>query len=177
MGEYLGTLGQNSAAIIILAVIIVGVASYFVLKKLSHRVIKQEKNLNKNTEPETEAIVPPIVGKFKAMVIEMEPEPALNFTYIDKPLGCINLADPSLPMNGPIYVVKKLNTGQLVDYDINDEEYVAEESPEYAYFATDWSIARVVFSVPLPFWKTPALWIAVIIWVFIFIWGLVLIGG
>jgi hypothetical protein len=177
MGDYLGILGQNSIAMVILAVIFVGVASYFILRRLAFKASKRESQELMKSELSQPTPVISGNGKYKAMVIEMLPEPALDFTYIDQPIGCINQADPSLPMNGSMYVVKRDEDGSLVDYDKNDEEYIAEESPEWAYFATDWSIARVVYSVPLPFWKSPALWVTILIWVVIFIWGLVLIGG
>lgn len=80
--------------------------------------------------------------------------PVVDFTTMEKPIGEMYRFDPSCPIQGSGYIVKETARGEIEDYDPREVEYVVEESPEYAYFASDWPEVKLVFYVPVKWWKS-----------------------
>jgi hypothetical protein len=64
---------------------------------------------------------------------------------IDKPLGNIWYAEPSLPISGECYCVKELENGNYEPYDPRQSNLKADETPTQAYLATHWDRAEGVW--------------------------------
>jgi len=96
-----------------------------------------------------------------------------DFTTIPKPIGEQYQFDPSCPVSGWGSIVKEDKDGNIVDYDPREVTYDLKKSPEYAYFATVWDICKRVFYVPIPAWKSSAMWFAAAMLAITFITGLV----
>ena len=101
---------------------------------------------------------------------------AADFTTIPNAIGELYQFDPSCPVSGSGYIVKENDNGAIVDYDPREIEYKLEESPEYAYFATNWEIVKSVFFVPIQWWKSTSVWFAGAMLVIIFITSLAVLG-
>lgn len=99
-----------------------------------------------------------------------------DFTTIRKPIGELYQFDPSCPVSGAGYIVKENEKGEVVDYDPREIEFKLAESPEYAYFATNWDIVKQVFFVPVQWWKSTSVWFAAAMLVIIFVISLAVLG-
>lgn len=113
-------------------------------------------------------------GVIKTMVFC--PGNIVNWTTMPKPIGEMYQADTSCPLSGGIYMVKQLETGEIVDYDPREVAIVTEETPEYAWFATHWQVVRRVFALPLSWFRNPANWYAAAALAILFISIMVVVG-
>lgn len=99
-----------------------------------------------------------------------------DFTTIPNAIGEMYQFDPSVPLKGSGFIVKQLDDGSIVDYDPREVPFIVKESPEYAYFATNWDILKSVFFVPTSWYKSTAVWFAAAVLVIVFITGLAVLG-
>lgn len=99
-----------------------------------------------------------------------------DFTKINKPVGELYQFDTSCPITGNGYIVMQAEDGSIIDYDPRQLEYNVRESPEYAYFAIDWSICNHVFFVPKQWYKSSSVWFAAGMMVMTFVVSLAIIG-
>lgn len=72
-------------------------------------------------------------GGYKAYV--WEPNPGIVACHINKPVGLLWNAEPTLPMSGQVYFCKRDKDGKLIPYDPRLEKVNPEESPERLYRA------------------------------------------
>jgi len=99
-----------------------------------------------------------------------------DFTTIGKAIGEMYQFDPSCPITGSGYIVKENAEGKIVDYDPRELAFKVEESPERAWFAINWDIVKLVFFVPIKWWKSTSVWFAAGMMVIVFITSLAVLG-
>lgn len=116
-------------------------------------------------------------GEYKCLCFrKIDNHNVVDFTTIPKPIGEMYNIDPSCPMSGSGYIVKVEN-GLVVDYDPRSIKYILEESPEYAWFATQWEIVKQVFFVPIKWWQSSSTLFAAAMVAGTFLLGLVALGA
>ena len=100
-----------------------------------------------------------------------------DFTTIPEPIGELYQFDPSCPVSGPGYIVKEDEKGGIIDYDPREVKYLLEQSPEYAWLATNGdTVIKNFWQVILPWWKSTSVWFAAAMMVIIFITSLAILG-
>lgn len=137
------------------------------------RVPKEETEESSETKGEEKEKVGSILGTGEHKCMCYKKGNIIDFTTIPEPLGEVYQFEPSCPISGAGYIVKENEDGKVVDYDPREVEVHIERSPEYAWFASHWDIVRVVFSVPVQWWKSASTYFAVGMLVVVFVCGLV----
>jgi len=79
---------------------------------------------------------------------------------IPSPIGNLFMSEPSMPLTGNCYLVKSVGE-KLEAYDPREIPFESTKSPEWAYFATHWDKVKDVYSVPVPWWGSPATWMVI----------------
>ena len=100
-------------------------------------------------------------------------------SFIPKPIGYVFTADPSMSGIGPVgacYLVQEALEGDVIPFDPREELYDAKKSPQYAFFATHWDVAREVFKVASPWWQSAPLWVTVVVLVLL-AFAMLIFGG
>lgn len=114
-------------------------------------------------------VIPNKTGKYRAVVWRRSSElgdPVISFERIDKPAGPIFWAEPSLPESGMTYMLREKAEGGFEPYDPREVAIINEETPQMAYFATNWDIVSDVYLYVRSLWDqiSPILvWVIVII--------------
>ena len=154
--------------LIVLILILCFIAGYFYLKHLPKRTKKVDDTLLPSTEVTKTDEQKPITAygpnrAYKAAVIRRHPKygPSIDYTTIDNQIGDIYGMDTSCPSSGAHFIVREDDDHKIVDYDHREREVVFDQTPEYAWYATNWQILKEVFSIPLPWWKSTSTWFAI----------------
>lgn len=117
-------------------------------------------NPGENEQPKAEKVPEYIIGKgkYKCLVLR---DGALEPSTINKPLGNIFIADPSMPVSGGLYLVQEDEHGKISAYEPRDTEFKQNETPQWAYFATSWEIVSDIFNYELPWWQSAPIWVTI----------------
>ncbi len=184
MSQYLEMVGDVGAPLYIVGGLILLLCGWWVLrvvkgKTVESSVIARSKKIQRvagdNDDKPKESILG--TGAVKcACFRRINGEPAIDFTTIPYPIGEMHSFDPSCPISGTGCTVVENEKGEIVDFDPREVEYKVDESPEYAWFATNWDILKRVLFATTKWWKSPSVWFAAAILVMIFITVLGLMG-
>ncbi len=104
-------------------------------------------------------------------------EPIIEFSRINKPLGNLFWAEPSLPESGQTYYVKENIDGTYEAYDPRHTPIIKQDTPQQAYFATHWDLAEGVWLLKTSMWEQIS---KLVVWAVLgagIIYTLVQIGG
>lgn len=100
-----------------------------------------------------------------------------DFTTIPEPIGELYQFDPSCPISGSGYIVREDEKGEIIDYDPREVKYVLDQSPEFAWLATNGdTVIKNFWQVMLPWWKSTSVWFAAAMMVIVFITSLAVLG-
>ncbi len=186
MSDFLEMLSSLSVAGIIILVVILLIFATVAAVYIRREIIGKSRRGSLTSKPEDSA--PPIehedasasksiLGTGEVKCVAIRPGNIIDFTTIPELIGEVYQVDTSCPRSGAVVIVRELEDGEIVDYDPREVPVVIEQTPEYAWFATNWNIVTRFWAVPQIWWKSTSMWFAAAMMAIVFIAFLAVVGG
>lgn len=117
---------------------------------------KEEESKGEESEGKKESILG--TGEYPCYAFA---DGCLQYTTIPERIGRLFVADPSMPVSGPAFLVVQNEGKGVMPFDPRDISFVVEKSPQWAYFAIHWEIVREVYPILKDWWQSVPMWLAI----------------
>lgn len=143
--------------------VVVGVVAFALIAFILYRILKTKvkvpekfrKNIKVRAKEEVEEVnvkanIPAEEGKYKAYIWDSE---GIHPGRIEKPIGKVWYAEPTMPESGQCYFVRKDDKGKMTPYDPREHALDKDERPQELYDALNWRYeVNGVYSIASSIW-------------------------